>query len=151
MGNMVWRLAERYGAQIVQFIVSIVLARILMPEIYGTIAAEKLIQTYAAIINSALTEQDFLGELSNGEFLLITTPEKSEKIAAYLVFAFDSDVVANADGINVFKRNHRFSKNVTFYHLFVCDNDADARVQTGERFYQNRSSGNEKGEASVIF
>ena len=38
MGNMVWRLAERYGAQIVQFIVSIVLARILMPEIYGTIA-----------------------------------------------------------------------------------------------------------------
>ena len=59
-------------------------------EIYGTIAAEKLIQTYAAIINSALTEQDFLGELSNGEFLLITTPEKSEKIAAYLVFAFDS-------------------------------------------------------------
>ena len=38
MGNMVWRLAERYGAQIVQFIVSIVLARILLPEIYGTIA-----------------------------------------------------------------------------------------------------------------
>ena len=44
------------------------------------------------------------------------------------IFAFDSDVVANADGINVFKRNHRFSTNVTFYHLFFCDNDADARV-----------------------
>lgn len=59
-------------------------------EIYGTIAAEKLIQTYAAIINSALSDEDFLGELSTGEFLVITTPEKAEKIAAFLVFAFDT-------------------------------------------------------------
>lgn len=61
-------------------------------EIYGTIAAEKLIQTYGAIVNSALSEDDFLGEISNGEFLVITTPEKAEKIAAYLIFAFDTVV-----------------------------------------------------------
>ena len=36
--NLFWRFAERCGAQIVQFIVSIVLARILSPEAYGTIA-----------------------------------------------------------------------------------------------------------------
>lgn len=36
--NLIWRLAERYAAQIVQFIVSIVLARILLPEIYGVVA-----------------------------------------------------------------------------------------------------------------
>lgn len=36
--NLIWRFAERVGAQIVQFIVSIVLARILAPEAYGTIA-----------------------------------------------------------------------------------------------------------------
>lgn len=36
--NLFWRFAERCGAQIVQFIVSIVLARILAPEDYGTIA-----------------------------------------------------------------------------------------------------------------
>jgi len=36
--NMIWRFAERCGAQIVQFIVSIVLARILAPEAYGIIA-----------------------------------------------------------------------------------------------------------------
>lgn len=36
--NLFWRFAERCGAQIVQFIVSIVLARILAPEAYGTIA-----------------------------------------------------------------------------------------------------------------
>lgn len=36
--NLIWRFAERSGAQLVSFIVSIVLARILMPEDYGTIA-----------------------------------------------------------------------------------------------------------------
>ena len=36
--NFVWRFAERCGAQLVTFIVSIVLARILAPEDYGTIA-----------------------------------------------------------------------------------------------------------------
>lgn len=36
--NLVWRFAERCGAQLVAFVVSIVLARILSPEVYGTIA-----------------------------------------------------------------------------------------------------------------
>lgn len=36
--NFLWRLAERCGAQLVTFIVSIVLARILAPEDYGQIA-----------------------------------------------------------------------------------------------------------------
>lgn len=38
ISNFIWRFAERCGAQIIQFIVSIVLARILAPEAYGTIA-----------------------------------------------------------------------------------------------------------------
>lgn len=38
VSNFLWRFAERCGAQIIQFIVSIVLARILAPEAYGTIA-----------------------------------------------------------------------------------------------------------------
>ena len=36
--NFIWRFAERCGAQLVAFVVSIVLARILAPELYGTIA-----------------------------------------------------------------------------------------------------------------
>ena len=36
--NFIWRFAERCGAQLVTFVVSIVLARILAPEDYGTIA-----------------------------------------------------------------------------------------------------------------
>lgn len=42
-----WRFAERSGAQIVSFIVSIVLARILVPEDYGTIA---LVTVFTAIL-----------------------------------------------------------------------------------------------------
>lgn len=38
ISNFIWRFAERCGAQFVTFIVSIVLARILAPEDYGTIA-----------------------------------------------------------------------------------------------------------------
>ena len=36
--NLIWRLMERVGAQTVTLIVSIILARLLDPEIYGTIA-----------------------------------------------------------------------------------------------------------------
>lgn len=36
--NLLWRLAERCGAQGVSFIVSIVLARILSPDDYGKVA-----------------------------------------------------------------------------------------------------------------
>lgn len=45
--NLIWRFAERCGAQIVAFIVSVVLARILAPEAYGTIA---LITVFTTIL-----------------------------------------------------------------------------------------------------
>ena len=47
ISNLVWRFAERCGAQLVSFIVSIVLARILAPEDYGTIA---LVTVFTAIL-----------------------------------------------------------------------------------------------------
>lgn len=45
--NFIWRFAERCGAQLVTFIVSIVLARILSPKDYGTIA---LVTVFTAIL-----------------------------------------------------------------------------------------------------
>lgn len=46
--NFVWRFLERSGAQGVAFIVSIVLARLLAPEVYGTIA---LVTVFTTIMN----------------------------------------------------------------------------------------------------
>lgn len=59
-------------------------------ENYTELASDKLIQTYCAIMQSSLNENDYLGEISENEFLIITNPLKAEKIANFLVFAFDA-------------------------------------------------------------
>lgn len=45
LGNFIWRFLERSGAQIVAFVVSIILARLLDPELYGTVAIVTAITT----------------------------------------------------------------------------------------------------------
>ena len=53
--NFIWRFTERCGAQIVQFIVSIVLARILLPETFGTVALVIVIaQIFQVLVDSGL-------------------------------------------------------------------------------------------------
>lgn len=59
-------------------------------EIYTELASDKLVQTYCAIINSALDKEDYFGHISDSEFLIITNPLRAEKIASFLAFAFDS-------------------------------------------------------------
>ena len=57
---------------------------------YTELASDKLIQTYCAIMRSSLNENDYLGEISENGFLIITNQFKAKKIANFLVFAFDS-------------------------------------------------------------
>lgn len=59
-------------------------------EVYTELASDRLIQTYCAIINSAIDKEDYFGHISNNEFLIITNPLRAEKIASFLTFAFDS-------------------------------------------------------------
>ena len=47
LSSLLWRFLERIGAQGVSFIVSLVLARMLAPEAYGTIA---LVTVFIAIL-----------------------------------------------------------------------------------------------------
>lgn len=61
-------------------------------EIYGELAADKMLQTFTAIVNSTLDENDFLGELLEGEFLIITNYLKAEPIASFIIYAFDTIV-----------------------------------------------------------
>lgn len=63
-------------------------------DIYTELASDRLIQTYCAIIHSALDNDknstDYFGHLKDNEFLIITNPLFAEKIASFLVFAFDA-------------------------------------------------------------
>lgn len=61
-------------------------------EIYGELAAEKMLQTYTAIINNALDKDDYLGQVAQDDFIIITSPLKAEKMAAYLIYAFNTIV-----------------------------------------------------------
>ena len=55
LSNFTWRLLERFGAQGVTFLVSIILARVLEPEIYGTIALITVVTTILQVfVNSGL-------------------------------------------------------------------------------------------------
>ena len=46
--NFIWRFLERFGAKAVELIVSIILARLLAPEVYGTIA---LVTVFTTLLN----------------------------------------------------------------------------------------------------
>ncbi|HHX37329.1 MAG TPA: lipopolysaccharide biosynthesis protein, partial [Clostridiaceae bacterium] len=48
VGSLFWKLAERFGVQIIQFLLQIVLARLLSPDHYGVLA---LMITFIAIAN----------------------------------------------------------------------------------------------------
>ena len=52
ISGLAYKLAERLGVQVVNFIVSIILARILMPEDYGTIA---LVTVFITILDVFVT------------------------------------------------------------------------------------------------
>jgi diguanylate cyclase (GGDEF)-like protein len=59
-------------------------------DVYTEFAGDKVLQTLIAIINSVLEDDDFLSQLSQKEFLIITKSTKAEKLASFLTFAFDS-------------------------------------------------------------
>ncbi|MDR1327957.1 MAG: response regulator [Heliobacteriaceae bacterium] len=61
-------------------------------ETYTELASDKLAHTFAAIVQSALGENDYFGGISDNEYLIITDRFKAEKIANYIVFALDSVV-----------------------------------------------------------
>lgn len=58
-------------------------------EVYSRLASDKLIQTFSAIITSALNEEDYLGSVKDNGFIVITDSLKAEKIANFLIFAFN--------------------------------------------------------------
>lgn len=73
---------------------------------HGEIAWEKAIKTLGAIIGSTLSKDDFIGHISDNEFLLILNPMVSEQVAKFLTFAFDNI-------LNKFYSTDEFENNFT--------------------------------------
>jgi len=61
-------------------------------EIYSELAYEKVLQTVASIVNSTLNSEDFVGHHFGSELVMVTTIEKAQKVAQFLVFAFENVV-----------------------------------------------------------
>lgn len=59
-------------------------------EAYTELASDRLLQTFSAIINSALDVTDYIGMLSDRDFLIITSSEKIEKLASFVTYAFET-------------------------------------------------------------
>ncbi len=59
-------------------------------EVYSEFAGDKVVQTMLAIIKSALSETDFISQLTDTEFLVITKSPVAERLASFIVSAFDS-------------------------------------------------------------
>lgn len=57
---------------------------------YTELAADKIVQTFVAIAKSALNENDFIGQLDETNFVIVTSSFSAEKLAAFLTFAFDT-------------------------------------------------------------
>lgn len=61
-------------------------------SVYTEVAADKLIQTFVVISKSALDENDFIGQYDENHIVIITNKFNAEKLAEFLVFAFDTVV-----------------------------------------------------------
>ena len=59
-------------------------------SVYSDIAGDKLLQTFVAITQSALDKNDFLGQVNERDFVIVTNSYSAEKMAAFLTFAFDT-------------------------------------------------------------
>ena len=88
-------------------------------DVYSEFAGDKVIQTLIAIIKSALDETDFLSQLSEKEFLIITKSHIAERLASFIVLAFDS----------VAPKFYSHEDTKRGYMLIKSDDEAGQRVE----------------------
>lgn len=97
LSNFLWRFAERCGAQLVTFIVSIVLARILLPEDYGTIALVTVFTNIMQVfvdsgLSTALIQKKDANDL---DFSSVFYFNFAVCIILYLIMFFSAPLIAS--------------------------------------------------------
>ena len=61
-------------------------------EVYGPIPRDQVLRTFTAMLAQYVLIPDFVGHTDNNFFLIITSPEKAEKISGILCRQFDTTV-----------------------------------------------------------
>ena len=94
-------------------------------DLYTELASDKLLQTYQAIIKSTLEENDFIGQIKEDEFLLITSAENIEAIANYLIYAFETvsskfySLEDNKRGYLMLQGDDMAGRRINFVHTTI--------------------------------
>lgn len=105
-------------------------------KIYSELAADKLVQSFVTIIKSALLEDDYLGQISENEFLIITSPFVLEKLAGFLTFAFDTvapKFYSEKDlkrGFTLIKGEHFAERRIEFVYILAGGVELDVESHT---------------------
>lgn len=100
--NLIWRFLERFFAQIVTIVVSIILARLLDPEVYGTIALVMVIMTILQVFvdggfSTALIQKKDADDI---DFSSVFFANITICLLLYAVVFFISPLISSFYGVN---------------------------------------------------
>ena len=100
-GGFFWSFCERIGAQLVSLIVSIVLARLLLPEDYAIVGVVTIFFNFANVLissglNTALIQKK---DSTPTDYSTILFTSVGVSVLIYIVLFFLAPVIANAYGI----------------------------------------------------
>ncbi len=91
-------------------------------EVYGRIPSEQILKTLAALLKSLILPPDIVGQTDAENFLILTTPDKAERIAERMCNQFD-EVVTNFYSEKDQKRGYIISvvnEQISLRVPFVC-------------------------------
>jgi CheY-like chemotaxis protein len=114
---------------------------------YGPVPAEQVIRTFGAMLTTLIRPPDFVGHTEADTFMIITHPDRAEKIAAILCRQFDQ-VVPNfysetdrKQGFMMFEGDSKASRRVNLLTLSI--GVANAQVQPYQTYKSAFTAGNE--------
>ena len=102
ISSLIWKLMERIGSQGIQFIVQIILARLLLPEDFGLIAIVIVFTTFAQVFiqkgfNTALIQKKDADDLDFSSIFFLSI---IISILIYFILFFTAPYIANFYGIS---------------------------------------------------
>jgi len=59
-------------------------------EIYGELASSRMLQSFTSILTSTIDSNDFVGQINEENFAILTSKYKADRIASFLNHAFDA-------------------------------------------------------------